>query len=265
MYVFHHNLKAIQQHNADPQNTYLQGVNQFTDLTPHEFAALYLTLTIPSSIPRWTAGGSQVKASIDWLAAGKVSAVRDQGQCGTSWTFSASGAIESLYMIEKHHTEFDLSEQEMMDCSHAYGNVGCFGGGLTSNTFRFVSEKGVHEEKDYPYLARDQPCRTVSGSKWFIGSFVGDYSGCDFLMEGLLRGPVSVAVDGTYFQSYKSGIFNNCGQRPNIGSLVVGVTDSYWILKQSWSTKFGEYGFIRIAPGNTCGVCEMGSYPLLLI
>lgn len=134
-----------------------------------------------------------------------------------------------------------------------------------SNSFRYATERGVHEEKDYPYLAKDQPCRTVQGKKWTIGSYVGDYQGCDILMEGLRRGPVSVAVDASNFFSYKEGIFNKCGNNPNSGSLVVGVTDTYWLLKESFGTKFGENGFIRIAPGNTCAICQLVSYPLLLI
>lgn len=80
-----------------------------------------------------------MKTTIDWLAAGKVSPVGTQGQCGSSWAFSSTGAIESLYMIEKGVKEIDLSEQDLMDCTHDYGNVGCYGGGMMSNCFRYVS------------------------------------------------------------------------------------------------------------------------------
>lgn len=153
----------------------------------------------------------------------------------------------------------------MLDCTSEYGNYGCFGGGLMTNTFRYVNEHGIHEESNYPYVGKDQACRNVTGKKWELGSFVGDDNGCNYLMEGLIRGPVSVGVDASNFYTYKSGIFDNCGNLPNSGSLVVGVTDTYWLLKESFGTQFGENGFIRIAPGNTCGVCQMISYPLLLI
>ena len=80
-------------------------------------------------------------------------------------------------------------------------------------------------------------------------------------MNGLQKGPVSVAVDATKFSSYKGGILSDCGNQPNSGSLVVGVNDNYWLLKESFGTSFGENGYVRIAPGNTCAVCQMVSFP----
>jgi len=132
-----------------------------------------------------------------------------------------------------------------------------------SSTFKFIKDKGIYEEKDYPYTGKYQKCQTASGKKWKIASYSGDSKGCDFLLNGLKKGPVSVAVDATNFYSYKSGILKNCGNSPNSGSLVVGVTDTYWLLKESFGLQFGDKGFVRIAPGNTCAVCEMVSYPSL--
>lgn len=99
-----------------------------------------------------------------------------------------------------------------------------------SNTFKYVKDKGIHSAKNYPYLGKYQACKKVEGKTWTISSY-DDSKGCDFLLNGLAKGPVSVAVDATNFYSYKSGILTNCGNNPNSGSLVVGVTDSYWLLK----------------------------------
>jgi hypothetical protein len=149
----------------------------------------------------------------------------------------------------------------MLDCTQSYGNYGC-NGGFMSNTFKYVQEKGIHSNKDYPYVGRAEACKTVSGQSWKISSY-GDSKGCDFLLSALAKGPVSVAVDATSFYSYKSGIITKCGNTPNSGSLVVGLTDTYWLLKESFGTKFGDNGYVRIAPGNTCAVCEIVSYPQL--
>lgn len=113
---------------------------------------MYLTLKVPSSQVNHK-GKEKIKVEVDinWVTAGKVTPVGTQGQCGSSWAFSSTGSIESLYMIEKGLKEVDLSEQDLIDCTSAYGNAGCFGGGLMTNCFRYVSEKGVHEEKNYPY------------------------------------------------------------------------------------------------------------------
>lgn len=95
-YVFFRNLENIELHNADPHKTYTQGINQFADLTPQEFEALYLSLRAPHTLQlssELLPESEIVKESIDWVAAGKVNPVQDQGACGASWAFSAVGAI----------------------------------------------------------------------------------------------------------------------------------------------------------------------------
>ena len=70
-----------------------------------------------------------------------------------------------------------------------------------------------------------------------------------------------VAVDATNWSAYKTGVFNNCATRLNHGVLLVGVTTDSWRVKNSWGTSWGETGFIRLARGNTCGICNVASYP----
>jgi C1A family cysteine protease len=196
---------------------------------------------------------------VDWAAAGKVSVIKDQGQCGSSWAFGATGAIESAYMIKG--TNILVSEQEIMDCSTDYGNQGC-NGGYMSAALKFVKERKVHEEKDYPYLAKFQKCLKPSGPTWGLSNYV-DVVGCNNLINAVTIGPVAIAVDASNFSTYKSGILNKCGNTANHGSLVVGVTDTYWKLKEAWGANWGEKGFIRIPPGNSCAVCDIPSYPIV--
>jgi cathepsin L len=119
--IFLRNLIAIQEHNANPKNTYTMGVNQFTDLSQAEFEAIYLTLQVPKrSINTVELTSNTPNGDIDWQASGKVSAVKNQGSCGSCWAFSATASIESANLLAGKNV--DLSEQQLVDCSREYGN-----------------------------------------------------------------------------------------------------------------------------------------------
>jgi C1A family cysteine protease len=84
---------------------------------------------------------------------------------------------------------------------------------------------------------------------------------CDSVKNALQGRPLAVAVDATKWASYSSGVFKNCESNINHLVLLTGVNDQYWRCKNSWGTSWGEKGYIRLAPGNTCGICSYGSYP----
>lgn len=71
-----------------------------------------------------------------------------------------------------------------------------------------------------------------------------------------------MAVEATKWQSYKSGVFNDCTTKMNTMALLVGIVEGNWKVKNSWGPTWGEQGYIRIAAGNTCGICSIGIYPL---
>ena len=85
--------------------------------------------------------------------------------------------------------------------------------------------------------------------------------GCDALLSNIYLRPISVAVESTNWAYYKSGIFNNCGTKLNHAVTLIGIKEGDWIIKNSWGLKWGESGFMRLAPGNTCGICMDASYP----
>ena len=153
------------------------------------------------------------------------------------------------------------SAQQLLDCSGSYGNYGCNGGYMTSS-FEYIKEKKLHEAKDYVYVGKDQKCEKPTGHAWTLSSYT-EVVGCDNLLNALAAGPVSVAIDMSSIYDYMSGIVKKCGSTPSSGSLVIGVTDKYWRLKQSFSVNWGENGYIRLARGNTCAVCNMASYPTI--
>lgn len=146
-----------------------------------------------------------------------------------------------------------LSEQQLVDCSSSYGNQGC-NGGWPSSALKYVKDLGLASESEYSYTARTGSCKKQGGS--FRISSIGSASGCNGLSNEIQNRPVSVTVDATNWSRYSSGVFSNCAASINHAVLLVGVSSNNWKIKNSWGTGWGESGFIRLASGNTCGVCQ---------
>jgi len=127
------------------------------------------------------------------------------------------------------------------------------------NAFKFVKDNGIVTEQQYPYKAVKQNCAIATGS-FKISGFT-DIKDCNTLASSIAGRPISVAVDATNWSQYKNGVFNNCSAKLNHGVLLVGITDQFWKVKNSWGTSWGESGYIKLARGNTCGICNVASYP----
>jgi cathepsin L len=251
--IFEKNLIKINKHNADASQTYKMGVNQFSIYTTEEFATRFLTPMTKVGLAQNAEVNHEmnVVGDIDWTTQGKVTSVKNQGQCGSCWAFSAIGVLESFYLFKGQSTS--LSEQQLVDCSRPQGNQGC-NGGWPSSALNYIKANGITTEAAYPYAARDQACKTQGGA-YKINGF-NSYSGCNGINSQLNNSPVSVTVDATNWSPYKSGVFSNCGSSINHAVLAVGVIGGAWKIKNSWGTGWGEAGFIRIGGGNTCGVCN---------
>lgn len=255
------NLAKIAAHNADKTQTYTLGVTQFSDLSQDEFVTMYLTAKVNEKYSDQSHARTMAPSvgDIDWVANGKVTGVKNQGQCGSCWAFSANAALESAF-IQAGQDNVNLSEQQLVDCSRSYGNQGCSGGWMDS-AFQYVRDHGLTSTDKYPYVAMNQACKIDNGP-WKISSFV-DTPGCDNLLNALSGRPISVAVDASVWGQYRAGVLGNCGTAVNHGVLLVGATDDYWKIKNSWGTGWGESGFIRLARGNTCAICSYPSYPVI--
>lgn len=138
--------------------------------------------------------------------------------------------------------------------------MGCNGGWMDS-AFQYVRDHGLVTEGEYPYVARDQGCQRDGGSIKISG-FI-DVPGCTNLQNALAQRPVSVAVDASNWSLYKGGVLSTCGSAINHGVLAVGMTGEFWKVKNSWGRFWGEDGYIRLAMGNTCAICDYPSYPTL--
>ena len=146
-----------------------------------------------------------------------------------------------------------LSEQQLVDCSRSYGNKGC-AGGFNYEGLAYVKDHGVDTSANYPYLGHNHGCMHDGGS--FKINKVLSAKGCPGIQSALNSRPIGVSVDANNWSRYASGIFNNCKKDLDHDVLLVGMNESYWTIKNSWGADWGEKGFIRLAPGNTCGICQ---------
>lgn len=104
-------------------------------------------------------------------------------------------------------------------------------------------------------MAKNQLCK-IHGGPLKIKE-VASVKGCPGIQNAVYGRPIGVAVDAANWSHYQSGIFNDCKSNYlDHNVLLVGVTDKYWKIKNSWSTTWGEKGFIRLSLGNTCGICN---------
>eukprot|EP00494_Astrolonche_serrata_P022393 UN22650 len=273
--IFSDNLIRIEAQNAK-NSTWTAGINQFTDWTPKEFAD-YVNkgLLVDRPKPDYTNWENREKVlnvaeSIDWTTKGAVTDVKNQGQCGSCWSFSTTGCLEGAMQICTGTLD-SFSEQELVDCDHT--DNGCQGG-LMDNGFRFVeSIGGLCKESDYPYEAENSTCRKDSCTQVdipIVSVIDVPSTNCASLMEALNLGPVSVAIeaDKGVFQLYNGGVMDDpsCGTSLDHGVLAVGYgTDSasgkdYFKIKNSWGASWGEDGYIRLGTQDICGVCNMASY-----
>jgi len=219
---------------------------------------------------------SDLPTSIDWTTKGVVTPVKDQGQCGSCWAFSAVASIEGQHAL-KTSKLVSLSEQNLVDCSSSQGDMGCFGG-LMDYAFQYViSNKGIDTEVSYPYKAEDETCtysNKTSGAT--ISSYTDIKSGDEDCLQNAVAtiGPISVAIDAsqTSFQFYKSGVYDEPACSSTFldhGVTAVGYDAlngvPYWKVKNSWGTSWGQQGYIFMSrnKSNQCGIATASSYPVV--
>jgi C1A family cysteine protease len=259
--------------------SYTVSMNKFGDMPFHEFHAKYTGLNnIKRDYIRSknTAPHSHLSnpKSIDWRSKGAVTAVKDQGQCGSCWAFSATGSMEGAWQIAGKPL-VSISEQQLVDCSGAQGNQGC-NGGLMDYAFEYViANKGLTTETLYPYKAVDGRCKSpLPKSSVTISSYTDVKVNDDTSLENAVaKGPVSVAIeaDQPAFQFYSGGVFDAaCGDELDHGVLAVGYdtlnNKKYWIVKNSWGGDWGSEGYIwmvRKSGEGQCGINMAASFPVV--
>jgi len=277
--IFKKNVDFIDETNAK-KLTYKVGINKFADLTSEEFQTYFMGSRVDSTKHIRTGdafvipSGFKAPSSVNWTAAGAVTGVKNQGQCGSCWSFSTTGSMEGCH-FQTAGTLVGLSEQNLVDCSTAQGNEGC-NGGLMDQAFQYIiANKGIDTEASYPYTAEDGTCAYAASN---CASELTSYTDVTTQSEPALQvavtaAPVSVAIDASQssFQLYTSGVYYEpaCSSTQlDHGVLAVGFgTDAgtdYWIVKNSWGTDWGMAGYIWMSRNkdNNCGIATMASFPV---
>jgi len=286
--VWANNYQKIKEHNAE-KHLYTLAMNQFGDMTGEEFSKFVNPsggclkihdIDDPSLFLKPVTVDVKVPSSVDWANTSQyVTPVKNQGDCGSCWAFSATGATESQYAIANGVLN-SLSEQELVDCNTGV-NAGC-NGGFMDLAFTYIKNNdGLALESAYPYTATDGTCESSKYTHYnpISGFQLVARDDENALMTAVASGPVSVGIQANQmaFQFYSSGILDgNCGTNIDHGVLVVGYgtdgNDKYWIVKNSWGTTWGEAGYVRICrdcdknglEGECCINCQP-SYPIAVV
>lgn len=276
--LFKNTLAFIRSENVKSENAFTVGINKFADWTPQEYKRLlgYKPIRGAKNYPVAEVDANvSIPASIDWRTEGAVNLVKDQGQCGSCWAFSAVSGLESRYKIA-HGTLYSLSEQQLVDCCNYGGSMGC-NGGDEDQALDYVRDKGIMSEANYPYTAQDGNCAYNSNKLTPVkntGHTLVKANSALALRTALAAGPTMVAIeaDTAVFQFYSGGILNSksCGTDLDHAVIAVGygvdaTKGDYYIVRNSWGPTWGLKGYVNIAGGSDgngiCGIQMDAAFP----
>jgi C1A family cysteine protease len=279
----------VAANNARTGGTYY-GLTKFSDLSPAEFKAQYLrcghagrasnaALSTADVLP---ATDAVAPTSFDWRSKSPkvVTDVKDQGQCGSCWAFSATESVESAWALAGHAIT-ELSPEQVVDCDDV--DAGC-NGGDTPSAFEYITQAGgLESETAYPYTAgsgdsgacnfdASQIVAKINNFTWVIPECSGN---CDSQSMAQVQSklatvaPFAICVYAEPWQDYSGGVFSDSSCVHDYSSLdhcvqLVGYTPNYWIVRNSWAADWGEDGYIyvstKVAKGNLCGIMDEVNY-----
>ena len=264
--TFEANRKLVIKHNTEyraGRESWYMALNSFAAHSPAEFAAVRATKHDPSAHPvqrlQEPNGGNPLAK--DWRDEGAVTAVKNQGGCGSCWAFSATESVESHFFLSNGKTELKtLAPQVYVDCvknPHSCGGTGGCEGATMELAFNLTVQKGLALESDVPYKGRDETCTKYTAAvkaTGYVKNPVNDYKALETALATV--GPQSITVAAASWQLYGGGTFNRCskggifGHGDNTldhGVQAVGYTSEYWIVRNSWGKGWGIDGYIHLS------------------
>jgi len=276
------NAEYVKQKNAENNGATFK-LNHYADLTHEEYKATLSPISddaitrateemIALALPPWV----NIPKTKDWRDEKAVTPVKNQGACGSCYSFSTTGALEGACAI-KTKKLLSFSEQQIMDCSWQFGNNGC-NGGMFDRAFYYINvQGGIDSEASYPYTAKEsKTCKYDAKNKaGQVSNFYYVKQEDEDALTAVLamKGPVAIAINAGLrsFQFYSSGVYDDseCDATLNHGVLAVGYgTDSdsgkdYFLVKNSWGTQWGLDGYIKMRRNrdNQCGIATYPSIP----
>ncbi|XP_070051594.1 senescence-specific cysteine protease SAG39-like [Nicotiana tomentosiformis] len=285
--IFKENVEFIESFNQNGTQRYKLAINKYADLTTEDFLESYTGLDTSfqqksnaTTSFKYDSQLTDIPLSMDWRKSGSVTGVKDQGQCGCCWAFSAVAAIEGAYQIANNEL-ISLSEQELLDCTTQ--NNGC-NGGLMTRAYDFLLQNGggITTETNYPYQQIQSVCSTeqLSSPAVKISGYKVVEPSESALLQAVANQPISVGIAanrefhlyGSGVYVYKSGIYDgSCYPQLNHAVTVIGYGTSedgtnYWLIKNSWGTTWGEEGYMKIVrdvgvEDGHCGIAQIASFP----
>jgi len=288
--IFETNVMRVKELNKkyEPDTHFM--INAFAHLTTEEFKQSHLSQgmgELMRSLKRdgvpmlnFSSLAGSIPTAYDWRSKSPpvVTAVKDQGTCGSCWAFATTGNVEGQWALAGNSI-VSLSEQNLVDCCQECWHPGVCDngceGGLMANTYTCVIKQGgIDTAASYPYVGMDGFCKFKASN---IGSSIDDFG---FIEQNEVaiatavyeHGPIAVAVEASSWSFYKSGVYkgpcatdelNHAVIIVGFGVHVVNPPLPFWIIKNSWGTTWGEKGYMKLVKrGNECGIEE---YPITSI
>jgi len=269
--VFKSNLDLADFYNNRETSSATYGITKFMDLTPDEFSTYYKgarpITTLPEAPVADKIEGVTLPVSFDWRDKNAVTAVKNQGQCGSCWAFSATETVESFHFLAGNSIPV-LGPQQIVDC-----DTTCYGcdGGWTYLAFQYlISAGGQDTEAAYPYTGETDNCAfkpaavAAKISKWgYVTQNEDETAMATFLVAS---GPLSVCVDASSWQFYNGGVIGqSCGDSIDHCVQATGFSTQSgtpaWNVRNSWGTDWGLQGYLYVERGyDVCGIAEVVTY-----